>query len=53
MQEKHYFIEQSYHRAKAIIHNIPNEMAHDIYALSFWLTNENDDERFAMLIFGL
>lgn len=52
MTVKNEFIEQSYQKMMAMIQEIPDDIAQDIYALSFWLTNEDDDYRYPTLILG-
>lgn len=52
MTVKNEFIEQSYQKMMTMIQEIPDDIAQDIYALSFWLTNEDDDYRYPTLILG-
>lgn len=52
MTAKNEFIEQSYQKVMGVIQEIPDDIAHDIYALSFWLTNAENDYRYPTLILG-
>lgn len=51
MSENHYF-DDAYQKIKTTIEAIDKECASDIYALSFWKTNDNDDPRYPMIIIG-
>ncbi|AJW65111.1 hypothetical protein VO54_03685 [Elizabethkingia miricola] len=49
---KQQFLEISYNKLKGVIENISETDASDIYALSFWYNNDNDDPRFPMITFS-
>lgn len=47
---KSQFFDDAYQKARAAIEAIDVESASDIYALSFWKMNDNDDPRYPMII---
>ena len=47
---KEKFISEIYNKIKDAINGIDNKVANDIYAISFWNTNEEDDQRYPQII---
>ncbi|VAW86067.1 hypothetical protein MNBD_GAMMA16-1683 [hydrothermal vent metagenome] len=50
MTEKNKFIESSYHKFKNAITEINDDATKDIYAVSFWYFEEDDDLRFPTIL---
>ncbi|MCF6347932.1 MAG: hypothetical protein L3J20_06500 [Flavobacteriaceae bacterium] len=50
MTEKNKFIENSYHNFKNAIAEINDDATKDIYALSFWYSEDEDDLRFPTIL---
>lgn len=49
MTEREAFLKASYHKIKEAFQRVDSEECQDVYALSFWFYNEDDDARYPII----